>query len=79
MTDWSPVEAIAMERRHILEGEKRIARQVIITAELTRRSGCDDLVREANDLLRLLREIVELSRVRLRYLEESFGEAPTSN
>jgi hypothetical protein len=37
MSQWSPREAIIMERRHISEGEKRIARQEARVAEVTER------------------------------------------
>jgi uncharacterized coiled-coil protein SlyX len=78
MTGWSPEEAIAMERRHILEGEKRIARQETLVDELIGR-GRDQLAREANELLDRMREILEFSRKRLLNLEGSLDEVPKSN
>jgi hypothetical protein len=42
MTGWSREDAIAMERRHVAEGEKRVARQEAIAAEPTSR-GHDQL------------------------------------
>jgi hypothetical protein len=35
MSDWSPEEAVAMERRHILEGEKRVVREEALVDQLT--------------------------------------------
>jgi hypothetical protein len=65
---WSIEDALAMERRHILEGEKRIARQEALAAELSWKER-DKLALAANDLLRLLRETLELSKARHRELE----------
>jgi hypothetical protein len=62
MSDWSPEEAIAMEQRHILEGEKRVARQ-------------EALVRRSNEVLDLLRESLKLSKERLRDLENRYGRS----
>jgi hypothetical protein len=69
---WSPADAIAMERRHILEGEIRIARQEALRRELIGK-GYNQLVLGANELLDLLRESLELSRERLGYLEDHYG------
>jgi hypothetical protein len=63
-----------MEKRHILEGEKRIARQEVLTEELIEK-GCGNLVPQANELLWLLRQSLELSRERLRDLESRYGNA----
>lgn len=76
MGDWSPGKAIAMERRHILEGEERVARQETLVGKLIENRH-DQLVRAANEMLDLLRETVELSKERLRDLEKRYGEAPT--
>ena len=78
MGDWLPEKAIAMERRHILEGEKRVSRQEALVGKLIN-SGHDQLVPTANEVLGLLRESLELSKERLRDLEDRYGEAPTRN
>jgi hypothetical protein len=68
MSGWSIEDALAMERRHIFEGEKRVAQQEALAAGLSRK-GHDQLALAADDLLGLLRETLELSRMRLRQLE----------
>lgn len=73
MSGWSPDDAIAMERRHILAGEKGVARQQALLEELVGK-GHDQLALAANDLLALLLESLELSRTRLRELEGSSSE-----
>jgi hypothetical protein len=77
MSDWSPENAIAMERRHILEGETRVARQEALVGRLIE-SGLDQLVRPANEVLSLLRASLELSRERLSELEDRYGKTPRS-
>jgi hypothetical protein len=74
MSGWSLEDAIAMERRHISEGEKRIARQEALAREMNG-TGNDRLAIAANDLLSLLRASLELSRMRLRQLESRHGAA----
>ena len=78
MSDWSPETAIAMERRHILEGEKRIARQETLVGKLIE-SGHDQLVCRANEVLGFLRESLQLSRERLRELEDRYGKTSKLN
>jgi RNA processing factor Prp31 len=78
MGDWLPEKAIAMERRHILEGEKRVSRQEALVGKLINNRH-DQLVPTANEVLDLLRETLELSRERLRDLENCYGPAPTPN
>jgi hypothetical protein len=78
MSDWSPKKAIAMERRHVLEGEKRVSRQEALVEKLIE-NGHDQLVRAANEVLGLLRESLELSRERLRDLENRYGQTPRRN
>jgi hypothetical protein len=78
MSGWSPQEAIVMERRHILEGEKRIARQEALVRELID-SKHDQLAVRAKELLGLMRDTLELSRKRLRELETPLDERPKSN
>ena len=78
MSDWSPEKAIAMERRHILDGEKRVSRQEALVGKLIEK-GHDQLVRAANEVLGLLRESLELSRERLRDLENRYGQTPRRN
>ena len=63
-----------MEKRHILEGEKRVARQEVLAEELIEKR-CGHLVPQCNELLRLLRQSLELSRERLRDLETRYGNA----
>jgi hypothetical protein len=79
MSDWSPEKAIAMERRHILEGEKRVSRQEALVGQLIENGGRHQLVQTANGVLDLLRESLELSRMRLRYLEDYYGGLPSRN
>ena len=78
MSKWLPDEAIAMERRHILAGEKIILRQEALTRNLTEH-GRGQLLHSANEVLSLLRESLELSRVRLRDLEDRYSKMPTPN
>jgi hypothetical protein len=54
-----------MERRHILEAEKRIARQEALVAKLDG-TGHNQIARTANEVLRILRNSLELSRERVR-------------
>jgi hypothetical protein len=77
MSDWSPEKAIAMERRHILEGEKRVSRQEALVGRLIENGGRYHLVHTANEVLGLLRESLELSRECLRDLENRYGKAPS--
>jgi hypothetical protein len=74
MSPWSPEETIAMERRHILEGEKRVARQEALTGELIEK-GYYHIANEAIELLKVMRETLELSRERVRDLEDRYGNA----
>ena len=67
-----------MEQRHILEGEKRVARQEALVGKLIENRH-DQLMRTANEVLGLLRESLEHSKDRLRDLEDRYGEAPTRN
>lgn len=69
MSDWSPERAIAMEQRHILEGEKRVAQQEALLGESTEKRY-DQLTHRAGEVLGFLRYSLELSRDRLRYLED---------
>jgi hypothetical protein len=78
MGDWLPEKAIAMERRHILEGEKRVSRQEALVGKLIENRH-DQLVRRANEILGILRESLVLSKERLRDLEDRYGEAPPRN
>jgi hypothetical protein len=68
MSGFSPERAMAMERRHIAEGEKRVARQKVLTGELIEK-GYYRIAEEALGLLKIMRETLELTRERLRYLE----------
>ena len=77
MSDWSPEEAIAMEERHIVEGEMRVARQEVLVAKLIE-NGHEGCLTLAEDLLSILCESVELSRERLLYLRNRYGNPPHS-
>jgi hypothetical protein len=72
MTDWSPEAAIAMERRHVLEGEERVARQETLVKKMVER-GNAELIHIANQMLDTLRHSLELSRECLRDLEARYG------
>jgi hypothetical protein len=74
MTDWSPATAIALERRHVLEGEERVARQEVLVKKMVGR-GHPEHVHIAAQMPDALRESLELSRERLRYLEARYGTA----
>ncbi len=75
MSTWSPADTIAMEKRHVAEGEQRVARQdVIVSYHL--KQGHDSIVVRSLELLAILRQSVELSHERLRYLEQRYGSAP---
>jgi hypothetical protein len=75
MSGWSPDHAIAMERRHILEGEKRVVHQQALVDELIGR-GLGHLMPSANEVLTILRDSLGLSRERLRDLENRYRKAP---
>ena len=79
MSDWSPEETIAMERRHILEGAKRVSRQEALVGQLIENGGPYQFVHTANEVLCLLRESLELSRERLPDLEDRYGKARRQN
>lgn len=74
MGGWSCEDAIGMERRHIFEGEKRIARQQAIIRELID-AGHDQLAITAAELLGVMHEILEFAKARLRNLEGHLGDA----
>jgi hypothetical protein len=74
MSGWSPADAIAMERRHVREGEKRVARQETLVLQLIEK-GHDQIVGRANEVLGLFSESLEVSRERLRDLERRYGNA----
>jgi hypothetical protein len=78
MSGWSPEDAMAMERRHVLEGEKRVARQEALVRELIEK-GHDRIVPQSNDLLSLLLASLELSRTRLRELEDHYRNRDTTD
>jgi hypothetical protein len=75
MSGFSPEDAMAMERRHILEGEQRVAEQEARVKELIEK-GYNWIVPQSNKVLRILRDSLELSRERLRYLERRYHNAP---
>ncbi|WP_146002722.1 hypothetical protein [Telmatospirillum siberiense] len=78
MSGWSCREAIAMERRHILEGEIKISRQKMIVSELILKKH-DRLVPMAMDVLYMLCDSLEMSRTRLLDLESHVGEPSYRN
>jgi hypothetical protein len=75
MSGFSPEDAMAMERRHILEREQRVARQEALVAKLTEQ-GRDQFVGRVTQVLGVLRESLELSRERLRDLERRYHNTP---
>jgi len=77
MTDWSPEKAMAMEERHIIEGEMRVARQEVLVAKLAEKGHGASLTL-AEDLLSALCDSVEISRDRLLYLRNRYGNPPNS-
>jgi len=78
MNGWSAEEAIAMERSHVLEREKRVVRQLALVAKLAG-SGNDQLAKDAVELLGLQRDFLELSRLHPHQLEDRYGKEPSSN
>jgi hypothetical protein len=75
MGTWSPASAIAMEKRHIVEGQERVARQnAIVSTHIER--GHDRMVARSMEVLAMFRNSVEQSRERLRYLEQRYGSTP---
>jgi hypothetical protein len=78
MNDWSREDEIAMERRHILEGEQLLAKQQALIGKLIS-GGHHGLVETASELLGILRDSVDLSRARLRELEHLLRERQKSN
>ena len=77
MNGWSPEDAMAMERRHIVEGKRRVARQEVLVRGLIEK-GHDRIVPRSKELLGLLRDSLELSKERLRDLEDRYGAAPSA-
>ncbi len=78
MSGWSCQEAIAMERRHIIEGETRVSRQESLISELILNKH-DGLMPMATDVLFILRDCLEMSRKRLLDLETHVGEPSYRN
>jgi len=66
-----------MERRHVLEGENRIARQLALVAKLNG-SGNQQLAKSAVELLDIQHDMLKISRLRLQQLEDRFGKEPSS-
>jgi predicted transcriptional regulator len=77
MAGWSIEDAVAMERRHVLVGEKMITRQEHLANELVG-NGRDQLAQSANEVLVILRESLDLSRRHLSRLEVLLRDAPKS-
>jgi hypothetical protein len=78
MSGFSPEDAMAMERRHIVEGEKRVARQEALVRELTEK-GRTQIVQRSIELLGDMRNMLELSRARLRDLENRYHNTPNAD
>jgi hypothetical protein len=74
LSSFSPERAMAMEHRHILEGEKRVARQEMLVKRLAG-NGQSHLLCNASQVLTLLREGLTLSRDHLRSLQSHYGDA----
>ena len=74
MSGWSPEEAIAMERRHIREGEERVARQDILTGYLIEK-GYYLIAGDAAEMLNFMHASLTLSRERLLVPEDHYGNA----
>lgn len=72
MEAWSPEKAIAMEERHIVEGEMRVARQEVLVAMLIE-NGHRRRLTLAEDLLSTFCKSLEISRERLLYLRTQYG------
>ena len=77
MTRWSIEDAVAMERRHVLAGEKMVSRQERLANKLIGK-GHDQLAQSANEVLVILRESLDLSREHLSRLEGLSRDAPKS-
>jgi hypothetical protein len=73
MRNWSPADTIAMEWRHVQEGEKRIARQEALVLEQIKK-GRNQILIQANELLVILLVSLELSKERLQDLERRYGD-----
>jgi hypothetical protein len=71
MGGFSPEDTKTMERRHILEGEQRIARQEALLSKLTEERR-EHLVQQAIQVLDLFRESLQFSRERLQDLERRY-------
>ena len=78
MTRWSIDDAVAMERRHVLAGEKMVTRQEHLASELVGK-GRDQLAQSANEVLVILRESLDLSKKHLSRLEGLLRDAPKSS
>ena len=77
MARWSIEDAVAMERRHVLAGEKMVTRQEHLANELVGK-GRNQLAQSANEVLVILRESLDLSRKHLSRLEGLLRDAPKS-
>ena len=78
MSLWSLEDAIAMERRHILEGDQRVARQAALVARLTEH-GRHQVAGRAKELLDVLCDIQRFARERLRQLETAAASSSQSD
>jgi len=71
MSDWSPAKAIAMEERHIIEGEMRVAVRRRLRSLIE--NGLVERLPLAEGLLSLFLESVAISRERLLDLRNRYG------
>jgi hypothetical protein len=78
MSGWSLEDAIAMERRHVLSGDKAVARQEALVKQLIGK-GRDQLAQSADEVLGILCTSRNLSRNHLIRLEALLGDPPKSD
>ena len=69
-------EAIEMERRHIREGEARVARQEEIVNRLSQHRGSESEL-QACELLAEFRHFVEAAKERLADLQRRYPDKPS--
>ena len=71
-----PDEAIEMERRHILEGEVRVAHQEEIVSRLESRDNSSESVLRSRELLAMFRDFIKTAKERLAQLERHYPDKP---
>ena len=75
MGDGVPEDLLALARRHVVEGEKRIARQEATVAKIIA-SGDRQMALKAEDVLHILQCSLDLARAHLLRLEQDRGHKP---